>query len=112
MCVERSFVILANSFPKGLEDVSKYPSLIEELLRRGWNETELKGVLRENFLRVFREVENVRLKSKLNLDSYQEGKMNCRCFTVYFWVGFFFGFSLPFMCFVLERFFCSMREGM
>ncbi|XP_009967136.2 dipeptidase 2 isoform X1 [Tyto alba] len=48
------------SFPEGLEDVSKYPSLIEELLRRGWTETELKGVLRENFLRVFREVENVR----------------------------------------------------
>ncbi|NWQ92707.1 DPEP2 Dipeptidase, partial [Burhinus bistriatus] len=44
-------------FPEGLEDVSKYPSLIEELLRRGWNETELKGVLRDNFLRVFREVE-------------------------------------------------------
>ncbi|NXH17580.1 DPEP2 Dipeptidase, partial [Bucco capensis] len=44
-------------FPEGLEDVSKYPSLIEELLRRGWNETELKGILRENFLRVFREVE-------------------------------------------------------
>ncbi|NWI91593.1 DPEP2 Dipeptidase, partial [Pitta sordida] len=44
-------------FPEGLEDVSKYPTLIEELLRRGWNETELKGVLRENFLRVFREVE-------------------------------------------------------
>uniref|UniRef100_A0A672TUV7 Dipeptidase n=1 Tax=Strigops habroptila TaxID=2489341 RepID=A0A672TUV7_STRHB len=39
-------------FPEGLEDVSKYPSLIEELLRRGWNETELKGVLRENFLRI------------------------------------------------------------
>ncbi|XP_009981483.1 PREDICTED: dipeptidase 2-like [Tauraco erythrolophus] len=50
----------AERFPEGLEDVSKYPSLIEELLRRGWNETELKGVLRENFLRVFREVENVR----------------------------------------------------
>ncbi|XP_009676573.1 dipeptidase 2 isoform X5 [Struthio camelus] len=47
-------------FPEGLEDVSKYPSLIGELLRRGWNETELKGVLRENFLRVFREVEKVR----------------------------------------------------
>uniref|UniRef100_A0A8C0ELL1 Dipeptidase n=1 Tax=Bubo bubo TaxID=30461 RepID=A0A8C0ELL1_BUBBB len=45
-------------FPEGLEDVSKYPTLIEELLRRGWTETELKGVLRENFLRVFREVEN------------------------------------------------------
>ncbi|NXF54409.1 DPEP2 Dipeptidase, partial [Oceanites oceanicus] len=44
-------------FPEGLEDVSKYPFLIEELLRRGWNETELRGLLRENFLRVFREVE-------------------------------------------------------
>uniref|UniRef100_A0A8B9EE11 Dipeptidase n=1 Tax=Anser cygnoides TaxID=8845 RepID=A0A8B9EE11_ANSCY len=44
-------------FPEGLEDVSKYPSLIEELLRRGWNEIELKAVLRENFLRVFKEVE-------------------------------------------------------
>lgn len=51
-------------FPEGLEDVSKYPSLIEELLRRGWNETELKGVLKENFLRVFREVENVRKISR------------------------------------------------
>ncbi|XP_021263937.1 dipeptidase 2-like isoform X2 [Numida meleagris] len=52
-------------FPEGLEDVSKYPSLIEELLRRGWNETELKGVLKENFLRVFRDVENVRKNDRL-----------------------------------------------
>ncbi|XP_040427459.1 dipeptidase 2-like isoform X1 [Cygnus olor] len=52
-------------FPEGLEDVSKYPSLIEELLRRGWNEIELKAVLRENFLRVFREVEKVRNSSGL-----------------------------------------------
>ncbi|XP_009467629.1 PREDICTED: dipeptidase 2-like [Nipponia nippon] len=52
-------------FPEGLEDVSKYPSLIEELLRRGWNEMELRGVLRENFLRVFREVEKVRTISGL-----------------------------------------------
>uniref|UniRef100_A0A8C3KLJ1 Dipeptidase n=1 Tax=Calidris pygmaea TaxID=425635 RepID=A0A8C3KLJ1_9CHAR len=50
-------------FPEGLEDVSKYPALIVELLRRGWSETELKGVLRENFLRVFREVENARSTS-------------------------------------------------
>lgn len=70
MGVECFRVTLTNSFPEGLEDVSKYPSLIEELLRRGWKETELKGVLRENFLRVFREVENVSLKSKLNLESY------------------------------------------
>nr|XP_014428040.1 dipeptidase 2 isoform X2 [Pelodiscus sinensis] len=49
-----------DQFPEGLEDVSKYPGLIEELLRRGWTEEELKGVLRENLIRVFKEVENVR----------------------------------------------------
>uniref|UniRef100_A0A8C8RDJ3 Dipeptidase n=1 Tax=Pelusios castaneus TaxID=367368 RepID=A0A8C8RDJ3_9SAUR len=61
-------------FPKGLEDVSKYPVLIEELLRRGWTDEELTGVLRENFLHVFREVERVRLKTvakfETQVDSY------------------------------------------
>ncbi|XP_021025581.2 dipeptidase 2 isoform X2 [Mus caroli] len=51
-------------FPQGLEDVSTYPVLIEELLRRGWNEQELQGVLRGNLLRVFRQVEQVRDKNK------------------------------------------------
>ncbi|KAM5262713.1 dipeptidase 3 [Ctenodactylus gundi] len=46
-------------FPQGLEDVSTYPVLIEELLSRGWSETELQGVLRGNLLRVFRQVEQV-----------------------------------------------------
>ncbi|XP_060110296.1 dipeptidase 2-like [Heteronotia binoei] len=50
----------ARQFPEGLEDVSKYPALIEELLRRGWEDSELRGVLRDNILRVFRDVENVR----------------------------------------------------
>ncbi|XP_017279115.1 dipeptidase 2 [Kryptolebias marmoratus] len=50
----------AESFPQGLEDVSKYPAIIQELLRRNWTENELAGVLRKNFLRVFEEVENVR----------------------------------------------------
>ncbi|XP_078067049.1 dipeptidase 2 [Mustelus asterias] len=50
--------------PQGLEDVSKYPALIEELLRRNWMEGELKAVLRNNFLRVFREVEEVKVKLK------------------------------------------------
>ncbi|KAF7211824.1 dipeptidase 2 [Nothobranchius furzeri] len=48
------------SFPKGLEDVSKYPAIIQELLRRNWTEDELADVLRRNFLRVFEEVEKVR----------------------------------------------------
>nr|XP_033798272.1 dipeptidase 2-like [Geotrypetes seraphini]XP_033798273.1 dipeptidase 2-like [Geotrypetes seraphini]XP_033798274.1 dipeptidase 2-like [Geotrypetes seraphini] len=53
----------ANGFPEGLEDVSKYPVLIQELLNRGWNEEELKGVLRTNFLRVFKNIEKVRNNS-------------------------------------------------
>lgn len=44
----------------GLEDVSKYPDLIAELLRRNWTEFEVKGVLADNLLRVFSKVEQVR----------------------------------------------------
>ncbi|KAL2088395.1 hypothetical protein ACEWY4_015294 [Coilia grayii] len=54
----------AKDFPDGLEDVSKYPALIQELLRRNWTEAELAGVLRLNFVRVFEEVERVRDKLK------------------------------------------------
>uniref|UniRef100_UPI0037E8C620 dipeptidase 2 n=1 Tax=Semicossyphus pulcher TaxID=241346 RepID=UPI0037E8C620 len=50
----------AVSFPRGLEDVSKYPALIQELLLRNWTENDLAHVLRRNFLRVFEEVERVR----------------------------------------------------
>ncbi|XP_037371851.1 dipeptidase 2-like [Talpa occidentalis] len=50
----------AGEFPEGLEDVSTYPVLIAELLRRGWSEEELQGVLRGNLLRVFQQVEQVR----------------------------------------------------
>lgn len=43
--------------PLGLEDVSKYPDLIAELLRRRWTEAEVRGALAENLLRVFQDVE-------------------------------------------------------
>lgn len=43
--------------PSGLEDVSKYPDLVAELLRRQWKEEEVKGALSENLLRVFEAVE-------------------------------------------------------
>ncbi|XP_019361285.1 PREDICTED: dipeptidase 2-like isoform X2 [Gavialis gangeticus] len=72
----------AESFPKGLEDVSKYPALIEELLRRGWNEAELKGILRENFLRVFKEVEKVQRDSRsmsVNEDEIQPEEVQNSC---------------------------------
>ncbi|XP_035377019.1 dipeptidase 2 [Electrophorus electricus] len=50
----------ATGFPPGLEDVSKYPALICELLRRNWTVEELARVLRLNFLRVFDSVEKIR----------------------------------------------------
>ncbi|TNM90727.1 dipeptidase 2 isoform X1 [Takifugu flavidus] len=56
-------------FPQGLEDVSKYPHLIHELLQRNWTENELAGVLRRNFLRVFEEVERVRDQLRSNKPS-------------------------------------------
>ncbi|OJD14964.1 hypothetical protein AJ78_04747 [Emergomyces pasteurianus Ep9510] len=42
---------------EGLEDVSKYPDLISELLRRGVSEKKLEGVVGANVLRVLKEVE-------------------------------------------------------
>jgi len=45
--------------PIGLEDVSKFPDLIAELLRRGWSETDVKKVAGLNTLRVMREAERV-----------------------------------------------------
>ncbi|VFV36133.1 microsomal renal dipeptidase [Lynx pardinus] len=45
--------------PVGLEDVSKYPDLVAELLRRRWTEAEVRGALANNLLRVFEAVEQV-----------------------------------------------------
>ncbi|WWC88007.1 uncharacterized protein L201_002909 [Kwoniella dendrophila CBS 6074] len=52
------------STPKGLEDVSKYPYLFAELIKRGWTEHELSLLAGGNFLRVFRGVEDVSRKLK------------------------------------------------
>ncbi|TRY71457.1 hypothetical protein DNTS_011729 [Danionella cerebrum] len=46
--------------PVGLEDVSKYPDLVAELLKRGWTDDEIRDALGRNLLRVFKEVEEVR----------------------------------------------------
>jgi membrane dipeptidase len=43
--------------PVGLEDVSKYPALLAELLRRGYSADDVKKVAGANILRVMREVE-------------------------------------------------------
>jgi membrane dipeptidase len=48
--------------PIGFEDVSMYPKLSEELLRRGHTEAQVKKVLGENFMAFFARVEAVREK--------------------------------------------------
>jgi membrane dipeptidase len=48
--------------PKGLEDVSKFPDLIAELLRRGLTDEQAAKVAGGNLLRVWREIDEVALK--------------------------------------------------
>lgn len=43
--------------PQGLEDTSVFPSLIAELIRRGWSEDNLEKLAGGNMLRVMRAVE-------------------------------------------------------
>ncbi|HVS17739.1 MAG TPA: dipeptidase, partial [Planctomycetota bacterium] len=45
------------SVPVGLDDVACYPALVEELLRRGYGEDELRAILGGNVLRVWRQAE-------------------------------------------------------
>jgi membrane dipeptidase len=43
--------------PKGLEDVSRYPYLTAELLRRGYTDAQVGKIIGGNMLRVMRRVE-------------------------------------------------------
>lgn len=44
--------------PVGLEDTSRFPHLIAELIRRGWTDTDLEKLAGGNILRVFRAAES------------------------------------------------------
>jgi membrane dipeptidase len=44
---------------QGLSDVSMYPNLIAELLRRGYSDADVTKIMGQNLLRVMREVEKV-----------------------------------------------------
>ncbi|HEV2751373.1 MAG TPA: dipeptidase [Gemmatimonadales bacterium] len=50
--------------PVGLEDVSKFPDLIAELLRRGWSEEDVRKLAGLNVLRVLRAAERVAAESR------------------------------------------------
>ena len=45
--------------PEGIEDVSKYPVITYELLKRGYSEADVRKVLGQNVLRVMSDVERV-----------------------------------------------------
>ena len=45
--------------PEGLEDVSTFPALFAELIRRGWSDADLKKLAGENVIRVLRQAERV-----------------------------------------------------
>ncbi len=48
-----------DTFPVGLKDVSQYPNLIAELMRRGYRDEDLRKICGENLLRVWSEVERI-----------------------------------------------------
>ncbi|TFW20231.1 membrane dipeptidase [Massilia arenosa] len=49
----------AGAVPVGLEDVSKYPDLFAELIRRGWSDADLKKLAGDNVLRAMAQAEQV-----------------------------------------------------
>jgi membrane dipeptidase len=48
-----------DSWPEGLSDVSMYPNLFAELIRRGWKDEDLKLIAGENVLRALARAEQV-----------------------------------------------------
>lgn len=46
--------------PDGLEDVSTYPKLIEELLRRGYSDEEASKVVGKNLITAMEKMEKVK----------------------------------------------------
>ncbi|MFN8670372.1 MAG: dipeptidase [Gemmatimonadaceae bacterium] len=45
--------------PKGLDDISMFPNVVAELLRRGYSDTDTKKIMGGNLLRVMRKTEQV-----------------------------------------------------
>ncbi len=55
---------VGDSLPIGLKDVSDYPNLVAEFLRRGYSESDIAKIMGSNLLRVWAEVEAYALNSK------------------------------------------------
>lgn len=74
-----------SSLPEGLEDVSTYPNLIAELVKRGWSDLDLEKLAGRNIVRVMRAVEQIsrnlaqeRPYDRWIPDRDISGKSNCR----------------------------------
>ncbi|CAI9715554.1 dipeptidase 1 [Octopus vulgaris] len=69
--------------PVGLEDVSKYPDLFAELVKRGWSNDDLAKLAGENLLRVFKAAEEVRdnmkdeAPSEARIPDSERGNSSC-----------------------------------
>lgn len=50
------------STPRGLDDVSKFPDLVKEMLKRNVSDADASKVVGGNLLRVWREVDDIALK--------------------------------------------------
>jgi membrane dipeptidase len=50
---------VGDSLPKGMKDVSTYPNLIEELLKRGYSEEDIAKICYQNTFRVWSEVQQI-----------------------------------------------------
>jgi membrane dipeptidase len=53
---------VGETLPRGLEDVSGYPNLIAELLRRGYSEADVERICSGNLLRVWTAVERAAVR--------------------------------------------------
>lgn len=53
---------LADGLPIGLEDVSTYPALLAELMRRGWSDTDIAKLAGGNVLRAMEGAERIKAK--------------------------------------------------
>ena len=56
---------VGDSLPLGLKDVSDYPNLIAELLKRGYSEEDIQKICYKNVFRVWRKVEEIARNSSL-----------------------------------------------
>ncbi|HEY0271406.1 MAG TPA: dipeptidase [Sphingomonas sp.] len=60
---------LGNELPDGLRDVSTYPALLAELMRRGWSDADITKLAGGNILRVMAAAEQVAASMKDELPS-------------------------------------------